>query len=134
MYGRVILSNNASRAFDSSVLTSRSIREPERAFEAPWQASVFALTVSAYDAGLFTWHEWTHCLGARLKSQTPTETDSDDYYTAWLSALEDILAMKQIADRNTQKDRRHAWERAVLATHHGQPIVLQNDPEYRDAP
>lgn len=106
----------------------------EPTFSAPWQAQAFALTVATHEKGLFTWSEWAACFskvlaktqGERVVSES--SYDDDGYYEAWLSALGEIMAAKQVADQKAQSTRQAAWERATLATPHGEPILLSNDP------
>lgn len=38
-------------------------------FRAPWEARVFAMTLAAHDAGLFSWSDWAETLGAELRRQ-----------------------------------------------------------------
>lgn len=94
----------------------------EPVFAEPWQASAFALTVALHERGLFSWTEWADALGEQVKA-------GDDYYAAWLRALEGLLARKGVA-RAADVDRMAAaWRRAAQATPHGKPILLENDPE-----
>lgn len=99
-------------------------------FAAPWQAEAFAMAVALNEKGLFTWTEWAEFLSAELKKPGTAE-DGSDYYDCWLRALEALMAKKGIAapvdvDRVTA-----SWHRAAHATPHGQPILLENDPEFR---
>jgi nitrile hydratase accessory protein len=90
-----------------------------RPFEAPWQAQVFAMTVSLHERGLFSWQEWTEALGAALKVQ-------HDYYTAWTAALEGLLRDRRVVDAGEVDAVADAWARAAEATPHGMPILLKN--------
>jgi nitrile hydratase accessory protein len=94
----------------------------EPVFTEPWQASAFAMTVALNERGAFTWTEWAQALGAELKS-------GDEYYACWLRALEKLLIAKGAASPAEIDDTAEAWHRAAHATPHGQPIVLENDPE-----
>ncbi len=96
--------------------------DPERPFEAPWQAQVFAMTVALNRAGLFAWPEWAEVLGSELKR------DGDDYYACWLRAFETLLARYDIAARPEIEALSAAWQRAAHATPHGKPIRLEKDP------
>ncbi|MFO7758898.1 MAG: nitrile hydratase accessory protein [Roseovarius sp.] len=99
--------------------------DPDRPFEAPWQAQAFAMTVALYERGVFTWPEWTAALSEALAN------DEDDaaYYTCWLAALETLLDRKVGTTDAQRAALARAWERAAEATPHGQPIRLENDPE-----
>lgn len=91
-------------------------------FAAPWHAQAFAMAVALNERGLFGWNEWAEILGAELRH---IGGDGDNaYYTAWLSALERLLAERGIVEETERRDREDAWDRAARATPHGRPIVL----------
>jgi nitrile hydratase accessory protein len=97
------------------------------AFEEPWQAQAFAMTVALHENGLFSWSEWAQALSAEVK-QPGAAADGHDYYEHWLAALEKLLAGKGVADKSAVDALAAAWERAAHATPHGKPIMLENDP------
>jgi nitrile hydratase accessory protein len=97
----------------------------EPVFTAPWQAKAFALTVHLHAQGAFGWGEWAEALGREVKDQAP---GAEGYYTAWLRALERLLAAKGIAAPGAVAAMAAAWQRAAEATPHGRPIRLENDP------
>lgn len=70
-------------------------------FAEPWQAQVFALTVSLHRAGHFSWREWTEYLGRALAGQAQEQ----DYYRCWLAALERMVCDKApaLADELVQR-------------------------------
>lgn len=96
----------------------------EPVFAEPWQASAFAMTVALHEKGLFTWGEWAEALAAEVKSGGP-------YYDCWLRTLEGLAARKGAASRREVEEAAAAWMRSAHATPHGQPILLENDPERR---
>jgi nitrile hydratase accessory protein len=100
-------------------------------FREPWEAEAFAMAVSLHERGVFTWAEWAETLAAEIKTaQAGGDPDlGDTYYRHWLSALERLVIGKGITDRRKLDDRREAWDRAARATPHGEPIVLENDPQ-----
>jgi len=100
----------------------------EPVFAAPWQASAFALTVALHERGLFSWSEWAQALAGEVKT-----TSGEEYYSAWLRALEKLLAAKGAVASQDVDRMAAAWERAAHATPHGQPIRLENDPEMGSA-
>lgn len=100
----------------------------EPAFSEPWQAQAFALTVALHDNGLFSWDEWARALSTEVKGPEAAP-DGHDYYERWLAALEKLLAAKGFAGTNEIDAMALAWSRAALATPHGRPILLENDPE-----
>jgi nitrile hydratase accessory protein len=91
-------------------------------FAEPWQAQAFAMTVALHERGLFSWTEWAAALGEEL-------TAGDDYYIAWLRALEKLLAEKKAAAPMDVDRLAQAWLRAAHATPHGHVIALENDPK-----
>jgi len=95
-------------------------------FREPWEAQAFALTLSLYEQGLFSWKEWTAALVAEIKrAQDAGDPDTGEtYYRHWLAALERIVAEKGVTDDATLGRYRDAWRRAADRTPHGQPIVL----------
>lgn len=95
-------------------------------FAEAWQAQAFAMTVTLYERGIFTWPEWAEHLSAEIKAaQRAGDPDlGDTYYEHWLRALEKLIAEKGILATSELSDRRDAWDRAARATPHGEPIVL----------
>lgn len=94
-------------------------------FREPWEARVFAMTLAAHDAGLFTWSEWADTLGAEIKRAGAADTGAD-YYRHWLAAFEALVSAKGAASEQLLQDTRSAWDRAAKATPHGDPIVLEH--------
>lgn len=98
------------------------MREPDRPFDAPWQAQLFGLTVALNEAGVFDWPAWAARLGAEL--ERVSEAGNDAYYRAWLRAFEAFLVEIGAATEADVADLTAAWHAAARATPHGQPIVL----------
>lgn len=97
--------------------------EPEIAFDAPWQAQLFAMTVALQEAGAFSWADWTVELGAELE---PVTVDGHcGYYGAWLRAFERILVARGVATAAEVAALTEAWHAAALATPHGEAIALK---------
>lgn len=105
----------------------------ERPFAEPWQASAFALTVALNERGLLPWSEWADTLGAVLRERGEEASGDEGYWSAWVEALERVLAARGLAPREAVAERARAWERAAEATPHGTPITLDNDPQRRRA-
>lgn len=99
---------------------------PEPAFQEPWHAQVFALTVHLNESGRFTWGEWVARFSSNLaRHGLSRELDGgEDYFTAWLECLEAILAEENAASAQEVEQLRGAWERAYLTTPHGEPVHL----------
>ncbi|MDH4988825.1 nitrile hydratase accessory protein [Aminobacter anthyllidis] len=117
MPGRAILSRHELPA---------GMEEP--VFSEPWQAEAFAMVVALHERGLFTWAEWAERLSTEVK-KPDAASDGSDYYGRWLAALERLMAEKGFAGHDEVDAVAAAWERAAHATPHGQPILLENDPE-----
>jgi nitrile hydratase accessory protein len=103
----------------------------EPAFAEPWEAKAFAMTLALHERGVFTWPEWAACLAERIR-HAHAEGDPDDgstYYRHWLAALEGVVTTYRLATATQLEERRASWSRAALATPHGQPILLANDPQ-----
>ena len=99
---------------------------PEPAFEAPWHAQVFAITVHLNEAGHFAWPDWATRFGATLKQHGLSKdlNGGDDYFTACLETLETFLAETGRAPTDDVNKTRDAWEHAYLTTPHGAPVTL----------
>ena len=94
-------------------------------FSEPWQAQAFAMTIAIHERGLFSWQEWTDRFSAALGAAD----DDAAYYRCWLRTLEELLAEKGVAPANDIDALAQAWQRAARATPHGEPILLDNDPQ-----
>lgn len=96
-------------------------------FREPWEAQAFAMTLTLFDRGLFTWAEWAATLGDEIKkAQAAGDPDTGEtYYHHWLAALERIVAAKGVTDARTLDRYYDAWDHAADRTPHGQPIELQ---------
>jgi len=101
-------------------------------FREPWEAQAFALAVRLYEAGAFTWAEWSQSLAAEIRAaQARGDRDlGDTYYRHWLAALETLLERKGTVPEETLRRRTEEWRRAYLRTPHGRPVALR--PAARD--
>src|SRR5699024_5935306 len=101
--------------------------EGEPVFFAPWQAKAFAITVALHAKGVFSWPEWAEAL-ARECADNAALADgraaehNEAYYTAWLAALEELLAARRIVVADVVDETTRIWQRAAEATPHGTPI------------
>jgi nitrile hydratase accessory protein len=122
--GRFNIDPDPLRATQSAPSVSRNAEGP--VFREPWEAQAFALALSLQERGLFTWAEWATTLGENIKkAQAAGDPDTGEtYYHHWLATLEDIVAVKGLADPATLARTREAWERACARTPHGSPIEL----------
>ncbi|MEQ9693372.1 nitrile hydratase accessory protein [Shimia sp. SDUM112013] len=102
---------------------------PDPVFDAPWHAQVFALTVHLNEQGLFDWPDWAALFGATLKQHGLARelNGGDDYFMAWLAALETLLQDRALTSPEQTETIRAAWEHAYLSTPHGAPVHLNRD-------
>lgn len=100
-------------------------------FDEPWQAQAFALAVALHQRGLFTWSEWAAALSKEV-AKPGAASDGSDYYQHWLAAIEALLSSKGVAGPETVAALTSSWQRAAHATPHGQPILLENDPQQKE--
>lgn len=101
-------------------------------FREPWEAQAFAMAVALNERGVFTWSEWAATLSDEIRrAQAAGDPDAgDSYYRHWLAALERLVAEKGVTSADALFSRKAAWDRAAHATPHGQPILLENDPQH----
>ena len=66
---------------------------PEPAFEAPWHAQLFALTVHLNEAGHFAWGDWAERFSAHAETSRLSRelNGGEDYFHAWLETLEGLF-------------------------------------------
>jgi len=101
--------------------------ENDPPFNEAWEAQAFALTHQLFEAGHFTWQEWTDVFAtviAEADRDNPTR-DGSDYYSLWLTALERLTTGKDMTRPDELAARRHAWEHAFATTPHGEPVTLE---------
>lgn len=99
-------------------------------FREPWEADVFAITLSLHEQGVFTWPEWAAQLSTAIADAAATGDPDcgDTYYLHWLKALETVVINKSVGSSERLQLLKAAWDTAARSTPHGQPIVL--DPAY----
>ncbi len=73
-------------------------RQQTAAFEQPWEAQAFALTLALSERGVFTLEEFQQALVARIGAYEATAclAGDEDYYTRWIEALQDMLAARGV--------------------------------------
>jgi nitrile hydratase accessory protein len=96
-------------------------------FREPWEAQAFAMALSLYDRGVFTWKEWAAALADEIKlAQAGGDPDTGTtYYRHWLATLEKMVATKGVTTTATLHRYRDAWDHAADRTPHGKPIELR---------
>src|SRR3989441_4529507 len=84
-------------------------------FGAPWEAQAFAMTLSLYEQGAFTWREWSEALAVEL-ADAVSRGEPDDgthYYEHWLAALEKLIAAKNVIPHDELERRVDEWDAAA---------------------
>ena len=104
---------------------------PEKAFDAPWHAEVFALAVRLNEGGYFDWPEWAGRFGENLAAAKTAKIGvvegldgSDDYYEIWLQTLTELMQEKGLVDAKMLASIKAQWRDAYLQTPHGEPVHL----------
>ncbi|MAB04382.1 MAG: nitrile hydratase accessory protein [Candidatus Puniceispirillum sp.] len=104
---------------------------PEKVFDAPWHAEVFALAVHLNEGGYFDWPEWAGRFGENLAAVKTVKIGvgegldgSDDYYQIWLQTLIELMQEKGLVDAKMLASIKAQWREAYLTTLHGEPVHL----------
>ena len=104
---------------------------PEKVFDAPWHAEVFALAVHLNEGGHFDWPEWAGRFGENLAAAKMVKIGvgegldgSDDYYQIWLQTLIEFMQEKGLVDAEMLASIKAQWRDAYLQTPHGKPVHL----------
>jgi nitrile hydratase accessory protein len=86
-------------------------------FEQPWQAQVFAMTVSLHERGVFTWPEWSNALAQQICAAAHHDEphSGESYYGHWLRALEALLAARGVASIQELSRCEDAWRRGAYS-------------------
>jgi nitrile hydratase accessory protein len=118
---------NAAIAQATSVLPDLPQDGDGPVFREPWEAQAFAMALSLYDRGLFTWKEWAAALADEIRiAQAGGDPDTGTtYYRHWLATLEKMVATKGVTTTATLHRYRDAWDHAADRTPHGKPIELR---------
>ena len=104
---------------------------PEKVFDAPWHAEVFALAVLLIEGGYFDWPVWAGRFGENLAVVKTVKIGagegldgSDDYYQIWLQTLIELTQEKGLGDAEMLALIKAQWRDAYLQTPHGKPVHL----------
>ena len=90
------------------------------------------MAVELHGRGHFAWPEFAAALSAELKAAGAAQ-DGRDYYRHWLAALEKLVVAKGMMSEAERAGREAAWDAAVRATPHGEPIELDRAARARPA-
>jgi nitrile hydratase accessory protein len=120
---------NAAIAQATSVLPDLPRDDDGPVFREPWEAQAFAMALSLYDRGLFTWKEWAAALADEIRiAQAGGDPDTGTtYYRHWLATLEKMVATKGVTTTATLHRYRDAWDHAADRTPHGKPVELRTE-------
>jgi len=103
-------------------------RDGEPAFSEQWHAQVIAVVELLVAQGKIDPEEWSQTLGAERDRRASIDTADNDenYYNAFLSALEQILDRSRFAPQAEVDRRQNDWRKAYLSTPHGKPVFLKD--------
>ena len=120
------MTKNTSKQIVSKSLSQDDLDRENVAFSEPWEAQAFAIVISLSDSGYFTWKEWAKTLSETILRAEANggASDGSDYYLNWVTALEQILESKGLADVVTLTNVKDEWEQAYKLTPHGKPVFL----------
>ena len=112
-----------------TIILGLPLDENEPVFREPWEAQAFAIVMTLYERGLFTWAEWSDALAQEITTaQAAGDPDfGDTYYAHWLCALEKLVALKGASSINELVNYQRAWAHAAHRTPHGHPVELSID-------
>lgn len=118
--------NNPEPSLPLEVIPDQFKDEQGPVFAEPWQADVFAITVSLHQQGMFTWQEWADALSQSIaRAHNSGDPDlGDTYYHHWLDALEHMVESRNPGARLRLADLYQQWDEAARSTPHGQPVEL----------
>ena len=73
----------------------------ELVFEAPWQSRAFGVAADLVDSGSFSWNDFRQQLIEAIQAWEALEGADQppwDYYTCWVTALEQLVFSKVLLD------------------------------------
>ena len=120
------MNNNSNNKIFPRILGHSVSDRENTAFSEPWEAQAFAIVVTLSDSGYFTWEEWSNTLAETISHAGADggPSDGSDYYVNWVTALEQILKHKNLADALSLASLKAEWEQAYKLTPHGKPVFL----------
>jgi nitrile hydratase accessory protein len=82
----------------------------ELVFAEPWESRAFGMAVSLYEAGAFSWPQFTDALIARIGAWEAAAKPGEPYhyYQHWLDALQDVLVELRAVSTNDVVTRAQA--------------------------
>jgi nitrile hydratase accessory protein len=101
------VSERSLRALDDALAQAAPLPRSngELVFEEPWQGRALGMGVVVLERTGTSWAEWREHLAAAIArhGQPPAESTATAYYTAWLEALESLLAAKGLPGAQTSR-------------------------------
>jgi len=76
----------------------------ELVFAAPWESRAFGLAMALHDGGLFEWEDFRQQLIAAV-ARAETAGGDFSYYRCWLEALQTLLDVEGLVDRDSVEER-----------------------------
>jgi len=100
--------------------------EGEPVFAEPWQAQAFAMTVSLFEQGVFSWSDWTATFSSKRaeRAAAGATLESTLYYQDWLTALETLVSERAGIAPSALANLKDRWELAYRSTPHGEKVTL----------
>ena len=120
------MNKNSNNEIFPRILEHSVIDRENTVFSEPWEAQAFAIVVALSDRGYFSWEEWSNTLAEVISRAEAAggPSDGSDYYVNWVTALEQILKCKNLADDLSLASLKAEWEQAYKLTPHGKPVSL----------
>ena len=120
------MNNNSNNEIFPRILGHSVSDRENTVFSEPWEAQAFAIVVTLSDSGYFTWEEWSNTLAEPISRAGAAggPSDGSDYYFNWVTALEQILERKSLADDLSLAAVKAEWKQAYKLTPHGKPVFL----------
>ena len=91
--------------------------EEQIVFQNPWHSQLFAITIQLSEKGESL---------KKQRSLLKNLDGSNDYFSCWLNALEEILIIKKISNQDTLVLLKEDWTQAYLSTPHGKPVHIKS--------
>ncbi len=93
-------------------------------FSDAWHAQAIAVVELLVADGKISAADWAETLGAEILRRSGEPDTEDNYYAAFLCALEKVANSRALAPETDVDMRESDWRNAYLSTPHGQPVTL----------
>ena len=105
------------------------IVQKDMVFQSPWHSQLFAMTIQLSEQRNFLWNEFVEIFGVSLNKARLKLTvldGNDDYFNCWLTALEQIIVLKNMGSLQVLSLLKDDWTQAYLSTPHGEPVKIKS--------